>query len=177
LAKSKKLEFFDGNPQDNYPDVLPKFIAEMQEYGWDRGQDDEELFNFAMFDKQYRDFKSGEAKKRFNAELQKEIEKKYTTAGASVPAVNLTDLAISRHPNAEPINATANGRVLWELDFEGISLKPENGKKFKDSDLIAALQTTNGLEFIYANYNGKIVDAVEQGKVVKKGDVIGYMEK
>ncbi|MDR1543797.1 MAG: oxaloacetate decarboxylase [Prevotellaceae bacterium] len=177
LAKSKNFEFFDGNPQDNYPDTLPKFIAEMQELGWERGQDDEELFNFAMFDKQYRDFKSGEAKKRFNKELDAEIQKKYTAASSAAPTIDLTELAISRHPNAEQINATANGRVLWELDFEGVSLKPENGKRFKEGNLIAALQTSNGLEFIYANYAGKIIDAVEQGRVMKKGEVIGYIEK
>ena len=178
LAKSKNFEFFTGNPQDNYPDVLPKFIDEMKELGWERGQDDEELFNFAMFDKQYRDFKSGEAKKRFNKELEVEIQKKYSNNGATAPAVNLTELAIARHPKAEPIIATAKGRVLWEVDFEDISLKPENGKAYKEGDLLCAIQTpANGLEFIYANYNGKIVDSVEQGRVVSKGDVVAYMEK
>ena len=57
LAKKNNYEFFDGNPQDNYPDELPKFIKEMEELGWERGQDDEELFEFAMHEKQYRDFK------------------------------------------------------------------------------------------------------------------------
>ena len=178
LAKSKGFEFFKGNPQDNYADVLPKFIDEMKELGWERGQDDEELFNFAMFDKQYRDFKSGEAKKRFNKELETEIQKKYSSNGSTAPAVNLTELAIARHPKAEPVTATAAGRVLWELDFEDISLKPENGKAYKEGDLLCAIQTpANGLEFIYANYNGKLVDSVEQGKAVKKGDVIAYVEK
>ena len=178
LAKSKNLEFFTGNPQDNYPDVLPKFIKEMEELGWERGKDDEELFNFAMFDKQYREFKSGEAKKRFNKELEAEIQKKYSCNGTAAPAVNLTELAIARHPKAEAVTATAKGRVLWELDFEDISLKPENGKNYKEGDLLCAIQTpANGLEFIYANYNGKVIDAVEQGKAVNKGDVIAYIEK
>ena len=49
---------------------------------------------------------------------------------------------------------------------------------FKKSDLIYAIQTpANGLEFVYANYSGKIIDAVEQGKIVKKGDVMGFFEK
>jgi len=69
LAKKNNFEFYEGNPQDNYPNELDRFIKEMAENGWDRGQDDEELFEFAMHEKQYRDFKSGEAKKRFNAEL------------------------------------------------------------------------------------------------------------
>ncbi|MDR0829609.1 MAG: oxaloacetate decarboxylase [Prevotellaceae bacterium] len=178
LAKSKGLEFFAGNPQDNYPDVLPKFIAEMAELGWDRGPDDEELFDFAMFDKQYRDFRSGEAKKRFNKELDAEINKKYTAAGSAAPKIDLTEIAISRHPKAEPVTATAKGRVLWELDFEDVSIKPEVGKTYKAGDLLCAIQTpANGLEFIYANFDGKIVDAIEQGRAVAKGDVIAFIEK
>lgn len=55
LAEKNKFEFFEGNPQSNYPNELPRFIAEMKELGWDRGQDDEELFEFAMHEKQYRD--------------------------------------------------------------------------------------------------------------------------
>ena len=43
LAKKNNFEFYEGNPQDNYPNELDRFIKEMAENGWDRGQDDEEL--------------------------------------------------------------------------------------------------------------------------------------
>ena len=179
LAKKNKFEFSTTNPQDNYPDELPKFIKEMEELGWDRGPDDEELFEFAMHEKQYREYKSGEAKKRFYKELEAAMNKKNAAAPSTAPVkLDLSEMAIKRHPDAEPINATAAGVVMWELDFEDISLKPENGKMFKEGDLICAIQTpANGLEFVYANYSGKIIDAVEQGKIVKKGDVIGFFEK
>ena len=71
LAKKSNLEFYTGNPQDNYPDALPEYIKEMEQNGWDRGEDDEELFELAMHDRQYRDYKSGIAKQRFEADLQK----------------------------------------------------------------------------------------------------------
>ena len=71
LAKQKGLEFTDANPQDNYPDDLPTFIKEMEDNGWDRGEDDEELFELAMHPTQYRDYKSGIAKERFEADLAK----------------------------------------------------------------------------------------------------------
>ena len=71
LAKQKGLEFTDANPQDNYPDDLPTFIKEMEQNGWERGQDDEELFELAMHPTQYRDYKSGIAKERFEADLAK----------------------------------------------------------------------------------------------------------
>jgi len=179
LAKKNKFEFSTTNPQDNYPDELPRFIKEMEELGWDRGPDDEELFEFAMHEKQYREYKSGEAKKRFYKELEAAMNKKNAATPSAAPVkLDLSEMAIKRHPDAEPINATAAGVVMWELDFEDISLKPENGKMFKEGDLICAIQTpANGLEFVYANYSGKIIDAVEQGKIVKKGDVIGFFEK
>ena len=43
----------------------------MKELGWETGQDDEELFEFAMHDRQYRDYRSGVAKQRFETDLQK----------------------------------------------------------------------------------------------------------
>ena len=71
LAKEQKREFYTGVPQDAYPDELDKYRKEMKELGWDTGQDDEELFEFAMHETQYRDYKSGHAKKRFEDEIEK----------------------------------------------------------------------------------------------------------
>ncbi|MBU1720866.1 MAG: oxaloacetate decarboxylase [Bacteroidetes bacterium] len=68
-AKGENRAFYTGYPQDNYPDVLDQYRKEMDENGWEYGQDDEELFELAMHDRQYRDYKSGVAKKRFNEEL------------------------------------------------------------------------------------------------------------
>ncbi len=70
LAKSKGYEFVDTDPQLNYPDALDEYRKEMDENGWEYGEDDEELFELAMHDRQYRDYKSGVAKKRFEEELQ-----------------------------------------------------------------------------------------------------------
>ena len=69
LAKEKGMEFYTGNPQDMYPNELPKFRQMMKEEGWDCGEDDEELLNMAMFERQYRDYRSGIAKERFNKDL------------------------------------------------------------------------------------------------------------
>ena len=52
-AKENNFEFYTGNPQDMYPDELPKFRQMMKEEGWDCGQDDEELFQLAMHERQY----------------------------------------------------------------------------------------------------------------------------
>ena len=88
LAKEKGFEFFEGNPQENYPNELPRFIAEMEELGWDRGEDDEELFEFAMHEKQYREFKSGDAKKRFEKELEDAIKAKLAKSNIVIPDIS-----------------------------------------------------------------------------------------
>ncbi len=70
LAKKMGKEFYTGVPQDGYPDVLDKYRKEMIENNWDFGQDDEELFEFAMHEAQYRDYKSGAAKTHFEQEVE-----------------------------------------------------------------------------------------------------------
>ena len=86
LAKSQGREFFTGNPQDEYPDQLDVFRKEMQDNGWDFGQDDEELFELAMHPQQYRLYKSGDAKKSFEEDLAKRKAEKNAPKGG-VPAL------------------------------------------------------------------------------------------
>ena len=173
LAKKNNYEFFEGNPQDNYPNELDHFIALMKENNWERGKDDEELFEFAMHEKQYRDYKSGEAKKRFNAELEAAIKEKYSKMNVAIP-----DIRTLKYPNAEPLEAPATGRVLWELDFEEKSKEPVHGKLVKEKEAVCALQTRYGLEQINSFCNGRIVGIErKQGEMVRKGDVIAYIEQ
>ncbi|MFI3296569.1 MAG: oxaloacetate decarboxylase [bacterium] len=176
IAKAKNLEFFTGNPQDNYPNVLPKYIKEMEELGWERGQDDEELFEFAMHDKQYREFKSGEAKKRFNKELEEKMTAKFAASNSG--ATEVPDFRQLRHPNAEPVVAPVTGRLMWEFDFEDKSYAPAPGKEYKKGDFLCAIQTSYNLEVVYAPFDGVIVEASkEQGEWVKKGDTFAFIEK
>lgn len=70
LAKDLGKEFYTGIPQQAYPDVLDKYRNEMIKNNWETGNDDEELFEFAMHETQYRDYKSGAAKIRFEEEIE-----------------------------------------------------------------------------------------------------------
>lgn len=175
LAQEKGLTFFEGNPQDNYPNVLPKYIKEMEELGWDRGQDDEELFEFAMHDKQYRDYKSGEAKKRFLQELQQKMEAAVQSSGV---AVKIPDLRKTKYPDAEPVEVSVKGRLIWELDYNDCSMPPAHGTSYAEGDVIAYLETPNGIEEVKTNFAGKLI-AVEknQGEWVEKSEVIAYIQK
>ena len=174
LAKKNKFEFFEGNPQDNYPDELPKFINEMEKLGWERGQDDEELFEFAMHEKQYRDLKSGAAKERFDKELEAAIKEKYAKTDAPV----IPDIRTLKYPNAEPVVSTVSGIVLWELDFNEKSTEPAHGRHFKQYDMVCAIQTNFGVEPIGSFCNGRIVGVEKkQGEFVRKGEALAYIEK
>ena len=175
LAKKKGFEFFEGNPQDNYPDELPRFRKEMEENGWDLGQDEEELFEFAMHEKQYREYKSGEAKRRFNQELEEKMKAKFSQGGGEV---KIPDLRALRHPNAEPVVAPVGGRILWDIDFNDKSTTPAPGTVYKEGDIIAQIQAPYGQEPVVALWPGKIVEAVApQGKLVEKGETIAFIEK
>ncbi len=173
LAKKNGYEFFVGDPQSNYPNELPKYIEEMKANGWDRGKDDEELFEFAMHEKQYRDYKSGDAKKRFEAELEAAIKEKYSKSAIEIP-----DIRKLKYPNAEPVVSNATGRVIWELDFNEKSVEPVHGKIVKEFDTICTIQTNYGLEHIGSFCDGRIVGVEKnQGDMVRKGEVLAYVEK
>ena len=131
LAKQQNLEFYEGVPQDAYPNALPQYIKEMEENGWDRGEDDEELFELAMHDRQYRDYKSGIAKERFNKEVETlRAEQAKASNGGSAPVPGtMPNYLEAKHANAKPIVASATGQVLWELDFKDTSVPPSPGRE------------------------------------------------
>ncbi len=60
LAKKQGREFTDVDPRTLLTNKLDEFRKEMDENGWDYGQDDEELFELAMHPEQYRNYKSGQ---------------------------------------------------------------------------------------------------------------------
>lgn len=173
LAAKNGFEFFEGNPQDNYPDELPRFMKEMEDKGWEQGQDDEELFEFAMHEKQYRDYKSGAAKQRFDKELETAIKAKFSNGNVEVP-----DLRALKYPNAEPIVSPFTGRVIWEIAFGEVSMEPEHGKFIRESDTVCNIETSYGVETIGSFCDGNII-AIEkkQGQIVRKGEAVAYIER
>ena len=177
LAKEKGFEFYTDDPQKLYPNELPRFIKEMEELGWDRGQDDEELFEFAMHEKQYREYKSGLAKEQFNKDLLERMEKA-AKGGQQVTFISAADKRAILHPTSEPVEATQAGTVLWELDFNEDSHAPAFGTLFRQGDVVCYLQTQHGIEPLTAFENSRLV-AVDkhQGQKVTKGDAICWLEK
>ena len=182
LAKEKGMEFLTGNPQDNYPNELPKFRQMMKDEGWDCGQDDEELFELAMHERQYRDYRSGVAKERFN----KELEEYRAKAGApiivtrpvvEVPKFNAEEYA-EKYPAAVPVQAPVKGQLIWEYDVEDANKAPRTGSKVSAGKAIGYVQTYYGLEEIMPAVDGRVVAVTgKQGEHVAKGEIVAYIEK
>ncbi|MDD7010531.1 MAG: oxaloacetate decarboxylase [Candidatus Cryptobacteroides sp.] len=181
LAKAQGKEFYTGNPQDEYPDELPKFRQMMKDEGWDCGQDDEELFELAMHERQYRDYRSGIAKERFN----KELEDFKAKAGAPVvvtrPVVEMPefdiDKYVEKYPKARPVQAPAKGQMLWQIDVIDDSKAPVAGTPVKAGVACGHVQTYYGIEDVIPAVDGRIVAVTApQGKEVVKGEIVAFVE-
>ena len=181
LAKEKGLEFYDGNPQDAYPDELPKFEQMMKEEGWDEGEDREELFELAMHERQYRDYRSGIAKERFNTELEEKKAKAGKPIVVSRPVVEMPKVDLealtSGHPAALPLQAPVKGQLLWQIDVDDKSTAPAVGKAFKKGEAIAYIQTFYGPQPVEAATDCRILAVcAQQGATLEKNEIFGVVE-
>ena len=181
LAKEKGMEFYTGNPKDMYPDELPKFRKMMDEEGWDYGQDDEELLNMAMFERQYRDYRSGVAKERF----EKDLAEMKAKAGAPIvverPVVEMPKFSVeeyvARYPKATPVQCPVKGQLLWEVDVDDASKAPVVGKKVKAGQVLGHVQTYYGMEEVVSAVDGLLVAVLgKQGDNVAKGEIIAFVQ-
>ena len=176
LAKKQGREFTDADPHTLLKNNLEDFRKEMDENGWDYGQDEEELFELAMHPEQYRNYKSGQAKKNFLADLQKA---KDAALGSKVTPEQLSAF---KHAKADAIVAPVKGQVFWEFNGDGEcapTVEPFIGKDYQEGDAFCYLQAPWG-EFVTvpAALGGKLVEInAKQGAKVNKGDVIAYIER
>ena len=176
LAKKQGREFTDVDPRTLLTNALEDFKKEMDENGWDYGQDDEELFELAMHPEQYRNYKSGQAKKNFLEDLQKAKDAKL---GAKV---SLEEAAAFKHAKADAIVTPVKGQIFWEFQGDGEAapaIEPFIGKEYKEGDTFCYICTPWGeFEAIPAALGGQLVEInAKQGSKVSKGDVIAYIQR
>lgn len=176
LAKEKGFEFTDADPHTLLPNNLEEFKKEMDENGWEYGQDNEELFELAMHPEQYRNYKSGQAKKNFLADLQKAKDAKMGSK------LSVEELAAFKHAKADALVAPVKGQLFWEFNGDGEcapTVEPYIGKEYKEGDVFCYIVATWGeIVTVPAALGGKLVEInAKQGSKVNKGDVVAYIER
>lgn len=181
MAKEQNREFYTGDPQELYPDMLDEFRAEMKENNWELGQDDEELFELGMHPEQYRAYKSGEAKKSFEEDLAKK------KAEESAPATSTATAATNAH-NFQPktlvvdvdnesfvVNISypdAEGEVNQSVQ-KGQVDKPVSVTPSSSGELKELLSPLEGKFFLTKESTEK---PLQVGDTIKEGDLVGYIE-
>ena len=176
LAKEKGVEFTDADPHTLLPNNLEEFKKEMDENGWEYGQDNEELFELAMHPEQYRNYKSGQAKKNFLADLQKAKDAKMGSK------LSVEELAAFKHAKADALVAPVKGQLFWEFNGDGEcapTVEPYIGKEYKEGEVFCYIVATWGeIVTVPAALGGKLVEInAKQGSKVNKGDVVAYIER
>ncbi len=164
MAKAEGREFLTSDPQENYPDDLDTYRKKMQEKGWPLGEDDEELFEYAMHPQQYEAYKSGAAKAAFEKDLEERKAKKNAPAAGAEP---------------KQITVTVNGQS-YKVDI-AYGATPAAAAPVAGNAAAAAVPA-GGLE-VLAPLEGKayLVSSSSEtpkkvGDHVNEGDIICYIE-
>ncbi len=163
LAKSQGRKFETEDPQSYFPDNLDEFRAKMKANGWELGEDEEELFEYAMHPSQYEAYKSGKAK----ADFEEDLAKRKAAKNAPKGEIKVQDLKI-----------TVDGQTYT------VSIAPNDGKASAAAPAAnaAPVATGEGTD-VLAPLEGKFFlvknaseSPVKVGDMVKKGQTIGYIE-
>ena len=176
LAKQQGREFTDADPHTLLPNALDGFRKEMDENGWDYGQDDEELYELAMHPEQYRPFKSGMAKKNLLADIQKIKDSKL---GSSLSPEKIAEF---KHAKADALVAPVKGQIYYEFNGDGECapcVEPFIGQSYQEGQTFCYIQTPWGeITEIPAALGGKLVEIVaKQGAKVSKGQTLAWIER
>jgi pyruvate carboxylase subunit B len=167
LAKREGKEFYEGTPQDNYPDALDSYRKEMTENKWEAGSDDEELFELAMHDRQYRDYKSGVAKTRFEKEVE---DRKAELSKAASAKVSQKKLLFAPESGIAFIYYGTTGTYRSEDDLDP-------GEEVKKGEILMYIMINRTFREVNSDRDGKIKRViVKSGDKVRKGDPLVEFE-
>ena len=161
-AEREGRKFFEGDPQNNYPDALDKYRKLMKENKWEVGQDDEELFEYAMHPAQYEAYKSGKAKEDFLEDIAKRRAEKDKS-----PEEDAKPKTLTVQVDGQAYRVTvAYGDTELPAAPAGAAAAPAGEGK----DVLSPLE---GKFFLV---KGAQETPLQVGDTVKEGDVICYVE-
>ena len=158
MAKAEGRQFMTTDPQENYPDDLETYRLRMSQQGWELGEDNEELFEYAMHPQQYEAYKSGAAKAAFEKDLAERKAKKAQGGAAAKPqkltiTVNGQSYLVDVAYGEQAPKAQENGNAAPAAAGEGLEvLAPLEGKAY----LVQSSSETPK----------KVGDHVEEGEVI-----------
>ena len=181
-AKAEGREFFEGNPQDNYPDALDKYRKMMNEKQWETGEDDEELFEDAMHPAQYEAYRSGKAKVEFLADV---AQKKAALQGKAQPAAPATTASAALPTTPQVLTVDVDGqpyRVTVAFGDTANTAAAAPAQAAQSAAPAAPAPAGAGNE-ILSPLEGKFFlvknasdTPLKVGDIVKEGDVLCYVE-
>ena len=181
-AKAEGRKFYEGNPQDNYPDALDKYRKLMNERHWEVGEDEEELFEYAMHPAQYEAYRSGKAKVEFKADVAKRRAEK-ENAGKPAPAAQVaTTLAMPTTPQVMTVDVNGQAyRVTVSFGENGAAPEPKPAAAAAAPS--PAVSAKAGGQEVLSPLEGKFFlvknaseTPIKVGDAVKKGDILCYIE-
>lgn len=177
-AKNEGRQFFEGNPQDNYPDALDKYRKLMNEKHWEVGEDEEELFEYAMHPAQYEAYRSGKAKVEFTADVAKRKADKAQAEQPQVatPAGPVT-LAMPTTPQVMTVDVNGQAyRVTVAFGETAAAPAAPAAPSPAAAPAAAGKEVLSPLEGKFYMIKNTSDTPVKVGDVVKEGDVLCYVE-
>ncbi len=175
-AKAEGRKFFEGNPQDNYPNALDKYRKLMEEKHWEVGEDEEELFEYAMHPAQYEAYRSGKAKVEFKVDVAKR------KAAKQAEAAPKTEVALPKTPQIMTVDVNGQAyRVTVAFGDTPATSAPQAAPAAPTAAPAAPAQGSGNeilspLEGKFFLVKNASETPVKVGDVVKKGDVLCYVE-
>ena len=176
-AKKEGRQFFEGDPQENYPDALDKYRKLMNEKHWEVGEDDEELFEYAMHPAQYEAYRSGKAKVEFKADVAKRRAEK---ANANKPASEPVKFQMPKEPQV--LTVDVNGlayrvTVAFGDDKAAPAPAPAPAPAAPAPQAAGAgKEVLSPLEGKFFLTKGSSDTPLKVGDTVKQGDILCYVE-
>ena len=180
-AKKEGRQFFESDPQENYPDALDKYRKLMNEKHWEVGEDDEELFEYAMHPAQYEAYRSGKAKVEFKADVAKRRAEK---ANANKPASEPVKFQMPKEPQV--LTVDVNGlayRVTVAFGDDKAAPAPAPAPAPAAPQAAPAPQAAGAGKEVLSPLEGKFFltkgssdTPLKVGDTVKQGDILCYVE-
>lgn len=165
-AKAEGRVFLTNSPQENYPDQLDHFRELMQEKGWATGEDDEDLFEYAMHPAQYEAFRSGKAKADFLADVEKRRNAKAAPAAGEQP----TELTVTVEGKQYSVKVAYGDEAAQSAQSAPLAPSGSSAPAGEGEDV------TTPLEGKFYRVKNSQETPKNVGDKVKKGDVLFYIE-